>query len=64
MEQRATNMGRLYSWYAPGGTFKIKIYEHGDSVSVTYIDEFLKHFLIVNNLVSVFFLCRVFIGFI
>ena len=33
------NMGRIYSWYVSGGTIKIKIHEHGDSISVTHTDE-------------------------
>ena len=37
-------MGRIYSWFMSGGTIKIKIYEHGDFVSVTHTDDFIKHF--------------------
>ena len=38
------NMGRIYSWFASGDTIKIKILEHGDFVSVTHTDDFIKHF--------------------
>ena len=38
------NMGRIYSWFVSGGTIKIKIYEHGDFVSVIYTDNLIKHF--------------------
>ena len=37
-------MGWIYSWFVSGGTIKITIYKHGDFVSVTYTDNFIKHF--------------------
>ena len=37
-------MGRIYSWFVSGGTIKTKIYQHGDFVSVTHTDDFIKHF--------------------
>ena len=37
-------MGRIYSWFVSGGTIKTKIYQHGDFASVTYTDDFIKHF--------------------
>ena len=33
-------MARICSWFVSGGTIKIKIYEHGDFVSVTHTDYF------------------------
>ena len=42
-----------------GRTIKVKIDKHGDSLSVTHTDDFikhLKHFIIANNLQSIFFL--------
>ena len=38
------NMGRIHSWLVSGGTIKTKIYQHGDFVSVTHTDDFIKHF--------------------
>ena len=38
------NIKRIYSWYVSGGTIKILIHEHGDSVSVTQTHDFVKHF--------------------
>ena len=42
------NMGRIYSWFVSGGTIKTKVYQHGDFVSVTHTDDFIKHFADVN----------------
>ena len=38
------NLGRIYSWYVSGGTIKILIHKHGDSISVTHTDDFIEHF--------------------
>ena len=40
----AKKLGRIYSWYVSGGTIKVKIHKHGDSLSVTHTDDFIKHF--------------------
>ena len=55
-------MRRIYSWTVSGGTIKIKKFEHGDFVSVTHTDNFIKHFHDVDftafynhKLISVFF---------
>ena len=37
-------MGRKYIWYVCGSAMKIKIHEHGDSVSVTHTEDFKKLF--------------------
>ena len=42
------NMVRIYNWYGSGCTITIKHHEHGDSVSVTHIDDFIKDFPSVN----------------
>ena len=45
------NMGRIYSGFLSGGTIKIKILEHDDFVSVTFLahtDDFIKYFPHVN----------------
>ena len=34
-------MGRIYDWYVSGGTMKIKIHGYGDSLSITYADDFM-----------------------
>ena len=34
--EKLHNMGRIYSWYVSGGTIKIKIPEHCNSLSVTH----------------------------
>ena len=38
------NKGGVYCSIVSGGTIKIKIPQHGDFVSVTVIDDFIKHF--------------------
>ena len=51
-------MGRIYSWFVSGGTIKVKILEHGDFVSLTRTDDFIKHFPDVDftSIISLLFL--------
>ena len=42
--KKLQNMGKIYIWFVSGGTIKTKIYQHGDFVSVTHRDDFIKHF--------------------